>query len=104
MQIARALLPQAQQKARAPLGEILRAHLPADRLRRIDFVKRVAKKLDGRLSRFDSVGLLNRVTHAPRATVQQLLLGALTLEAATSIAAREGAGPRRAAKAVRASA
>ncbi|MGH9237732.1 MAG: YkgJ family cysteine cluster protein [Vicinamibacterales bacterium] len=104
VQIARALLLQAQQKARAPLGEILRPHLPGDRMRRIEFLKRLAKRLDGRLSRVDSVGLLNRVTHAPRATVQQLLLGALTLEAATSIAARGGAGARREAKAVRASA
>lgn len=87
-QVAKSLLPHAQRKARSRLSEIVCNHLPGDPMERIEFVKRLAKRLDGRVSPFRDASLLNRVVRSPRATVQQLVVGTLR-------ASREGNGDRK---------
>jgi hypothetical protein len=87
IQIARALLPHVQQRARESLGEILRPHLPGDAMQRVEFIKRVARRLDGRVARCERTRLLSRLIRSPYALIQQRFIGAVTPQVASSIAA-----------------
>jgi hypothetical protein len=88
VRIAQALLPDVQRNARSSLGDLLHAHAPSDWAQRTEFIRRLAKRFDGRLVHFDRRGLLSRLTHSPRATMQQLALGSMTPETAASLMAR----------------
>ncbi|MGH2396475.1 MAG: hypothetical protein ACRDFW_05715 [bacterium] len=49
MRLAKALLPAVQRKRQARLGDLLREHVPADRLARALFLKEAARHLAGKL-------------------------------------------------------
>lgn len=84
--IARLLLPNVQQREQKPLFEILRSHLPPSGFARVQFLKRVSRRIAGQVTALQHRSFVNRLMRAPKATVQHLVLGAMDADRIAAIA------------------
>jgi Fe-S-cluster containining protein len=88
--VARALLPRAQRETRAPLAQVLCAHMPSEGLARVTFLKRLAQRLVGRVVPFERTApaSLGQRLSAPRATLQHLVFALANPEILVQFCAR----------------
>jgi hypothetical protein len=89
IEVAKALLPNAQRKQRATLGLILCDHLVSEGMDRVVLLKLLARRLEGRLVPLDDPNVGGGRLRRPRAAAQQWAMGHLGSEVLRLIADRQ---------------